>query len=84
MRDHLVMVQYSTHPYLHKIIHFFFTDFYKVKVKGFNFYYYIVTVRAHLTETLITLADSSAQEHAPTQNSVFLNSHTSSLFLYSH
>lgn len=33
------MVQYSAHPYLHKIIHFFFTDFYKVKVKGFNFYY---------------------------------------------
>lgn len=39
MRGHLVMVQYSAHPYLHKIIHFFFTDFYKVKVKGFNFYY---------------------------------------------
>lgn len=39
MRGYLVMVQYSAHPYLHKIIHFFFTNFYKVKVKGFNFYY---------------------------------------------
>ena len=39
MRGHLVMVQYSAHPYLHKIIHFFFSNFYKVKVKGFNFYY---------------------------------------------
>ena len=36
-KGHLVMVQCSTHPYLHEIITFFCINFYKVKAKGFNF-----------------------------------------------